>query len=426
VYLYDTGLIFCPSQDAKIAIKQFVTAPDVEGSQKDIDIVWEKEVGTYDTISKFSHPNIVQYIGKITRGPQRFLLFPWADGGNLWDFWKRNSKVKMTGDWVRSIVRQLRGIADAIKKMHAIGDNEPNHHRHGDLKPENILHFPDSDETRLGTFKITDMGSTKFHALATGLRDRSSDKAFATIMYQPPESVTNSLAPSSRLYDIWSMGCVTLEFIVWILYGYEELKRFSTNIKGGMLSSSSSFFVTEQLQHGIHVARVHPVVQGCLNHMSKDPECSGSTALGDLLDIVRKRLLVIDLPPPTEGSDSKSAPQSTKVPNLTVINTEDDTERYQTSGNKRANAGEFVDALDKILRCENENYWFTGKSRENINPPIYTPQIASNNGSLRLSPGLNRQTGQMVDRSPALQFAPDVSVSQLLVPSQDPDVRTHK
>ena len=343
-------------------------------------------------------------------------MFRWADGGNLRDFWSASPNVVMTADLVRNIVEQLRGIAEALKKLHEY--KEHRHYRHGDLKPENILHFPDRDKARIGTFKISDMGSTKFLALATGLRDRSSGKAFATTVYQPPESITRIRLASSRLYDIWSMGCVTLEFMVWLLYGYEDLKQFSASIKGRLLEPSP-FFVVEPESQGTtpsRLANVHPAVQACLNHMSKDPECSGPTALGDLLDIVQTKLLVVELPINTASTMD--------TPNVMVTNTDDDTQRYQPFGEHRASAGAFVQALDDILRHENESYWFTGQTRENIHLPVYTPEVVSNKASSHLSAEWSQQPGSMVDRTRLPLLWADASVSQLDVPGQNQNVRT--
>jgi serine/threonine protein kinase len=80
------------------------------------------------------------------------------------------------------------------------------------MKPENILRF--RDRTRVGILKIADMGLAKHHAVATYLRPRTSTR-YGTVRYEPPEVMTHKLAEEgrSRLYDIWSMGCITLELI---------------------------------------------------------------------------------------------------------------------------------------------------------------------------------------------------------------------
>ena len=34
-------------------------------------------------------------------------------------------------------------------------------------------------------------------------------------MYEPPEAEIVSDQPMSRRYDVWAMGCVCLEFLIW-------------------------------------------------------------------------------------------------------------------------------------------------------------------------------------------------------------------
>src|SRR5256885_5266766 len=54
------------------------------------------EAKTLNEISDLSHPNLIQRIASITRGRQRYLMFLWADGGNLRDFWVGDPRPKVT------------------------------------------------------------------------------------------------------------------------------------------------------------------------------------------------------------------------------------------------------------------------------------------------------------------------------------------
>jgi len=385
--------------------------------------VWTSEVETLDEISGLSHPNLIQRIAAIKRGRQRYLMFLWADGGNLRDFWIEHPKPKVTAGLVKDIVGQLRGMAEALYKLHHYRDQY--HYRHGDIKPENILIFPDQNKSRIGMFKISDLGSAKHHSVATRLRPRTGGKAFATMVYQPPEAITNKLSASSRLYDIWSMGCVTLEFMVWLLYGYEELKELNTRIKG-KLEEPSPFFVIKEVeeaeQKGIAtrlMAHIHPAVQICLDHMSRDEECAGKTALGDLLDIVKTKLLVVELPKHTESSNES-------VENVSVTNTDANSKTRQPFGSHRATASGFFNALDDILQgkhATNDHYWFTGRSRDNLRLPRGIPNIVTEDNSTHLFVGWNPQSGSAVNRTKT-PSSPDVSASLLGLPDQVQNVST--
>jgi serine/threonine protein kinase len=102
--------------------------------------------------------------------------------------------------------------------------------RHGDLKLENILNFSEGDSS-LGTLKIADMGLAKRHVVATQERDVLTSTRYGTVRYEAPETAIN-IHSQSRLYDIWSMGCITLEFVIWNLYGNIELVNFYAQMEG--------------------------------------------------------------------------------------------------------------------------------------------------------------------------------------------------
>jgi serine/threonine protein kinase len=402
----------CGCQDdgarAKLAIKEFISPANNAELQKGVDGVFKTEAQTYDDIRRLRHPHIIQMIAAITRGTQRWLMFPWADGGNLRDFW-RETPNELTARLVRSVVEQLRGIAEALMRLHAL---ERGHIRHGDLKPENLLIF--RNRGRMGTLKIADMGSAKRHVVATELRPITVGKAYATLGYQPPESVTQLNSSSSRLYDIWSMGCVTLEFLVWLLYGDGDLQQFGASIKGRMREANPFFEVEPDPQGSTPsslVAHIHPAVQVCLDHMSKDTECSGPTALGDLLDIVQTKLLVVDLPEHTAST--------MEMPNVTVTDTDNSIHRYRPFGRYRVSAGVLVQALDEILGHEDDRYWFTGQRRDGLHLEIYTPAAASDKASSHLSPRLNLPPIPLAERPRPPLPSPVPPVSQLYVPRKN-------
>jgi serine/threonine protein kinase len=129
---------------------------------------------------------------------------------------------------VKDSVKQLLGLARALCEAH-YPRTKPIF-RHGDLKPENILWFKGGDG-EIGTLKIADWGLARQHNLETEHRSRTSTGS-GTRRYEPPEEETgegiwaNSLTPGqadpkqqkkrSRLYDVWAMGCITLEFL-WVI-----------------------------------------------------------------------------------------------------------------------------------------------------------------------------------------------------------------
>jgi hypothetical protein len=196
------------------------------------------------------------------------------------------------------------------------------------------------------------------------------------------------------------MGCVTLEYIVWLLYGREGLDDFNLAVQGDPSYEAPCYQITEVA--GEKTGRVHDVVVRWMGHMADDPACARGTALGDLLDIVRERLLVVPLPPRMGSFDVNDSENSSQLSRSTTQTTLRDSEEPTPSpgqspsrprvvptivppiniiapesrepspepprppepmpGPYRALAKEFQDKLDEIVgRGEtDESYWFAG------------------------------------------------------------------
>jgi len=315
-------------------------------------------------------------------------MFPWANGGSLRDFWEAIPEQTPNADIVRQSVIQLRGLADALSHLYnfegkaTTQDNEvpvtsiPNLQlhgeesrvideasnqsiRHGDLKPENILRFLSDkaisdDRTHLGVLKLADMGLAKRHVVATQDRKCLTSTRYGTIRYEAPEAVT-AIQGRSRLYDIWSMGCITLEFIIWILYGNRALDDFYKQLKGE--AQETQYY---ELQDAGTTAKVHRVVRQWMDHIQNtDPECTQDSAIRDLLELVRTKLLVVDLSP------HRPSLLETQGHNLALPDEDEDKRNY------RVTAESFLNSLNDIhSKLGNKNYVLTGKRRENVKIPV--------------------------------------------------------
>jgi serine/threonine protein kinase len=163
-----------------------------------------------------------------------YLLFPWANGGNLWDFWARQDPTgpKIQPNLLPWVAEQCVRLAKGLTKIHdAKVDNcsaaapvngQRDRGFHGDIKPENILCFKEDPDNDLGDLRISDFGLTNFH----------SDKSKSLIPHNRPHSPTYRAPeidlgkPLSRKYDIWGLGCVFLEMIVWLILGQKGLGEF--------------------------------------------------------------------------------------------------------------------------------------------------------------------------------------------------------
>lgn len=221
------------------------------------------------------------------------IVFPWASGGNLWDFWESHGQAKLprTAAVHRWFLEQLAGLAHAMSELHA------RNFRHGDLKPANILRFSDAGGAGLGTLKIADVGVSRMHGAAapTNLRVGPTLTMASTLTYQAPEACEEWGAdgPRSRRYDSWSMGCIILEFVVWLLYDVAALESFGDARAGARGNAYYRIKAVPGAQDGAGDAHeVHPEVREAVRRLEEDGRCQG-TALGALVRLVEEYILKI-------------------------------------------------------------------------------------------------------------------------------------
>ncbi|KAJ4387578.1 hypothetical protein N0V93_008173 [Gnomoniopsis smithogilvyi] len=318
---------------------------------------WQAEAKALEETSRLDHSHIVPVKAIITKGQRNYFMFQWADGGSLRDLFQRKPKPVLTRGLVEDIAVQLTGIADALSALHNFQNNGA--YRHGDLKPENILIF--GNGKRIGLWTIADMGLAKCHYVSTGLRGPTSTR-YATPSYEPPEVRTDPTAARSRLYDIWSMGCIVLELIIWLLYDCDDLDRFNRSLSGDD-GSRGPYWVYHRR---MNIAEVSPKVKKIIKYI-RDDLSGTSSAMEDLLRIVENDLLVVALPAlsrrQTGIGRSLADLQSPRGSNVlqqgrgnpsVVVSYAEDRDKSASSqtaaGPHRASANELCKALKDILK----------------------------------------------------------------------------
>lgn len=267
----------------EVAVKKL----QIEGAKEhDIENYFNKEKKTLHIIRKLDHKHLIQAIAVYERGsgnPKRYLekyfLFPWAARGNLRSFWSDNDPSENRPDLISWALKEMGGLADGLMRLHQEKT------RHGDIKPENILLFS-SDGDEQPTLVIADVGIAKFHSEET--RKRKEEGYITTnakLRYEPPEIELRPGENISRRFDVWSMGCVLLEFIIWLLHGSDGQRIFNKELREKEPRIQRFWHVDKQRQPCIH-----PVVQEWLNRLGQDAK--GTPVLEELLELVEHRLLV--------------------------------------------------------------------------------------------------------------------------------------
>ncbi|SPO05435.1 uncharacterized protein DNG_08122 [Cephalotrichum gorgonifer] len=251
------------------------------------------------------HPSLIRLLASYERKGYYYLIFPWADG-NLLDFWKENSQPAQPNQHPEVILwfsKQCLTLMEGLNAIHNAGsffaDSPPPqgikaHGRHGDLKPHNILWFKEDveGETSLGNFKYCDFGVTAFHS--TESMQESHDKYARTLTYMAPESkMKYKIEPS---YDIFSLGCILLEFVTWYLGGWEVVENF-TNCRlhndednyyeSVRIDSFYNFFPSNT--HTNSKASLKPDVKKQFDDLRSHPLCVDY--LVDLLNLIQDRMI---------------------------------------------------------------------------------------------------------------------------------------
>jgi len=239
-------------------------------------------------VSASDHPHIVCLIAAVTKGSNIYYISPWADGGNLRDFWGQDKRLSLNKDGVTESVSQLRGLSDALKRL-----NRCLFRPHGHLKPENILVFP-NNKSSIGHLNKGDWGLAEKYLEPRRRRQNQMTTRYGTRLYEAPEAVIQR-DTRSLCYDTWALGCVALEHLVWLLYGEKEHDRFvaplaKADVEGFHRSAGERPIV-------------NPDVVRWMEHISAHFPLG--TGVGDLVKVLRTKMLVIDLPPKpgTEVSD---------------------------------------------------------------------------------------------------------------------------
>lgn len=215
------------------------------------------------------------------------------------NFWREVDPLALDTQGIRKLIwdtlRQFRGLADALDCLHV-----KKQYRHGDVKPENILRFKNANPSSMGTLKIADFGLAKQHDGSTAVRHGPTTTRHTTLQYESPEAevATKGDAAMSRLTDIWSLGCVMLEYLIWLVYGYVDgVERFNDELKEKDNQDGSHDRTVPFYRKGVlGKVEVHPTVQKWMNHMLRDSQDGAlkDTAIGLLVALVKDNLLVTD------------------------------------------------------------------------------------------------------------------------------------
>ncbi|KUI57333.1 Mitogen-activated protein kinase kinase 2 [Cytospora mali] len=270
-------------------------------------------------------PHLVSVLAAFKYQNKYHLLFRWADGGNLAEFWSQTKPVANNYKSVCWLAEQCHGLVDGLDGIHnarlsveevgqirassppsspiedgtsenvdlpGVNGDDQDCGRHGDIKPQNILWFKqDKNQYGRGVLKISDFGLTTFHSALT---TKVPNNVPVTYTYAAPERDIDS--DLSRPFDIWSLGCVYLQFITWSLLGDEQLSKFKEKRMESKDSrtkfETDEFYSVYRDKNDRAYATVKGSVTEWIKYLEELPACS--RFLSDFLHYIQTKMMVVD------------------------------------------------------------------------------------------------------------------------------------
>jgi len=209
----------------------------------------------------------IPLLAKYIVGRDLFAIYPCASG-NLRDFWVEKFIPTIDVQTVQWFAAQMVGIIGAVCSLRPQG----RYTLYMEPDPKRILWFRSFGPQ--GRLVVSDLTLVRFHEEGSSLRPRSLRPRHFD--YEAPEAITQSY-PGQFDWGhraTWTLGCVFLELLTWLLGGEVLREDFETRrdlasgrSKSGhnrTQSQASSFFETRGSDQ--RVARVRPEVkQASLN-----------------------------------------------------------------------------------------------------------------------------------------------------------------
>lgn len=314
-------LTIIQDKNADFAIKIFKDRPLRTGAD------FKKELEFLDELRKFPNDNIVTHLATWTQDGRYYMLFAYAEC-NLRQYMRSMTLGKLNKGNVLWLLKQFLGLANALREIHNLsgGDagagtsanllaptQDPRKSGwHHDLKPENILYFKVLSAMGEG-FQIADFGSGKVHTYRSGSVNTKS--ANGTQTYEPPEHTKEGA--TSRPYDVWSMGCIFLELLLWAVFGYAAVMNFSNNRDGRRFPDSPTDDGEDdafwQMDEACNIT-LRESVQSCINHLRSELQRRRLVYFEKVLDLIirmldterRTRILALDLWNTLESIDKQA------------------------------------------------------------------------------------------------------------------------
>lgn len=195
-------------------------------------------------MADINHPHVLKCLASFTHSSKYHMIYEKADY-DVENFMYEHQTAENRVDLSPSdLASQFAGMAAGLRVIHnqekssaglnsnglIVPGNQPTQSGYiHDIKPDNILLFIYvCNDVKRYWFRLSDFSCAKVANLLSIFngkrRSHLSDNKAGNPTYQAPEQMLGH--GTSRPYDLWSLGLVYLEILVWYLDGYEALDRF--------------------------------------------------------------------------------------------------------------------------------------------------------------------------------------------------------
>jgi serine/threonine protein kinase len=315
--------------------------------------------------------HLIKLLATFKKDEMWHFLFPLADC-NLEEFMLQHDPEE-SKEYLIWILSQLRGITYALSKIHTlkvkiagaerVAPPVPNSNSslqvptttsrtldsgtgyHHDIKPQNILLLHQLKEKittpspERGVLQIADFGVGKLHTQPANGLSKGTKNQRGTPTYAAPESVVKASSKEpikiSRPYDVWSLGCVITEVLVWFLLGKDEWQKFNLKRTGYQsddeIVETDGFFYVETI-NGEKKAKVRDEVEDMFEILRRHRRCNDGTQ--SLKMIVNLARMVLDVDPATRVVAASLAMELDKI--IAVAKTDPDTSINRDDQSKAA------------------------------------------------------------------------------------------
>jgi serine/threonine protein kinase len=237
--------------------------------------------------------HLISLLATYKQNEEYHLIFHLANS-DLRSYWEDNPKPIVDTQTIQWLAQQCEGIASALLCVHKPEETTSNKKiplrhlnsiegalnpvetaqethsdslgrsifdgYHGDIKSQNILLY----HSRKGgegvckwTLKISDFGQA-------GFKVTKSASVGNTPIYAPPECVIRVSSPMDPSCDIWMLGCLYLEFLTWLLGGWEMLQRFTAMRSDE--DGEETFYIIKPDERGTRRAEIKSAVTKVCSH----------------------------------------------------------------------------------------------------------------------------------------------------------------